>query len=125
MPLRSHFPTCPRVVGRSHIATGEFTDKTNGEQLASLSMPRVERTTFGGRFQTYFRASAHAHFLRVYLKNHLSKLQNVGQTFLSAIDPRQECLPHALYARAPDRAYPADRKSPFFALLYLLSALSS
>jgi hypothetical protein len=52
-----------------HPITHNVKRKTHHENCAARSTPRVDLTTFGGRFQTFFRASAKAHFLRVYLKN--------------------------------------------------------
>jgi len=45
--------------------------KTHQAQLRRRSTPRVDLTTFRGPIQTFFSASAHAIFLRVYLKNNL------------------------------------------------------
>jgi hypothetical protein len=39
--------------------------------LPARSTPRVDLNTFRDLIQTFFRASAHALFLRVYLKNNL------------------------------------------------------
>jgi hypothetical protein len=45
--------------------------KTHQAKLRRHSTPRVDLTTFRGRFQTFSCASAQAHFLRVYLNNNL------------------------------------------------------
>jgi hypothetical protein len=45
--------------------------KTRGPEWAAPRKLCVHHTIFGGRFQTYFRATAHALFLRDYRKNNL------------------------------------------------------